>query len=140
MADLLGMPGTGPVETHLPEDADVVARFEAGDEGADLARRFPFSSFAWAQLADDAWAAGQDVESYAYARVGYHRGLDALRRAGWKGAGRIPYEHAGNRGFLRCLVALERAASAIGEADEVQRIGDFLNEADPSAKAAILGA
>lgn len=139
MVDLLGMPSAGPVETRLPLDEDVVARFEAGDEGQDLARRFPASSFAWAQLADDAWAAGSEVESYAYARVGYHRGLDALRRAGWKGAGRIPYSHEGNRGFLRCLVALERAAAAIGETDEVQRIGDFLSESDPTAKDAILG-
>ena len=70
--------------------------------------------------------------------MGYHRGLDALRRNGWKGAGRIPFSHEGNRGFLRCLVALERAAAAIGETDEVSRIGDFLNEADPEAKAQIL--
>ena len=27
------------------------------------------------------------VEAYAYARTGYHRGLDALRRNGWKGFG-----------------------------------------------------
>ena len=132
------MPSRGPVETLLPLEEDVRARFAAGDEGQDLARRFPSSSFAWAEAADDAWAAGAEVESYAYARVGYHRGLDALRRNGWKGAGRIPYAHEGNRGFLRCLVALERAAAAIGETDEVARIGDFLTEADPEAKAQIL--
>ncbi|GAA1351436.1 DUF3151 domain-containing protein [Falsarthrobacter nasiphocae] len=140
MSNNLGMPGTGPVETRLPEETDVLSRFEAGDEGADLVRRFPASSLAWAQAAEDAWGEGLEVESYAFARVGYHRGLDSLRRAGWKGAGRIPYSHEPNRGFLRCLVALQRAAAAIGEQDEVTRINDFLNEADPSAKAAILGA
>ncbi len=62
----------------------------------------PTFSLAWAMLADDAFAAGRVVESYAYARTGYHRGLDALRRAGWKGHGPIPWEHRPNRGFLRC--------------------------------------
>ena len=55
------------------------------------------------------------MESYAYARVGYHRGLDLLRRNGWKGHGPVPWEHEPNRGFLRCLHALARAAAAIGE-------------------------
>ena len=37
---------------------------------------------------------------YAYARVGYHRSLDLLRRNGWKGHGPVPWEHEPNRGFL----------------------------------------
>ncbi|MCW4466005.1 DUF3151 domain-containing protein [Glutamicibacter sp. MNS18] len=130
--NLLGIP-----ETLLPEETEVLARLEAGDEPVDVAAKYPSSSLAWALLADEAHAAGQVVESYAYARVGYHRGLDALRRAGWKGQGPVPWRHEPNRGFLRALYALGRAAAAIGEAEEVQRIADFLNDSDPSAKAAI---
>ena len=55
------------------------------------------------------------VEAYAYARTGYHRGLDALRRNGWKGFGPVPWSHEPNRGFLRCVIALAKAAEAIGE-------------------------
>ena len=77
------------------------------------------------------------VESYAYARVGYHRGLDALRKAGWRGQGPVPWAHVPNRGFLRSLYALQRAAAAIGEAEEVDRIGRFLNDSDPLAAAAL---
>jgi len=127
----------GPEPTYLPEETDVLARLEAGDEPVDLAAKFPTSSLVWALLADDAYAEGQPVESYAYARVGYHRGLDALRRAGWRGAGPIPWEHEPNRGFLRSLYALGRAAAAINEAEEVDRIEKFLDSSDPAAKAAI---
>src|SRR3712207_6893168 len=52
--------------------------------------------------------------------TGYHRGLDALRRAGWKGFGPVPWAHAPNQGFLRALHALGEAAGAIGEADEAE--------------------
>ena len=31
---------------------------------------------------------GRVLDSYAYARVVYHRGLDALRRSGWRGQAR----------------------------------------------------
>ena len=127
----------GPEPTYLPEEPEVVARLAAGDEPVDLAAKHPTSSQVWAALADEAFEEGRNVESYAYARVGYHRGLDALRRAGWRGAGPIPWEHVPNRGFLRSLYALGRAAGAIGEADEVERIRTFLNESDPQAKAAI---
>ena len=51
-----------------------------------------------------------DLTAYAYARTGYHRGLDSLRRAGWKGSGPVPWEHGPNRGFLRALWALAVAA------------------------------
>ncbi|TJY70186.1 DUF3151 domain-containing protein [Arthrobacter sp. CAU 1506] len=130
----------GPEPTYLPEETDVLARLDAGDEAVDLAAKFPSSSLVWAILADEAYAEGRTVESYAFARVGYHRGLDSLRRAGWRGAGPIPWEHEPNRGFLRALYALGRAAGAIGEAEEVDRIGKFLTDSDPKAKAAIEGA
>ena len=73
------------------------------------------------------------VESYAYARVGYHRGLDQLRRNGWKGHGPVPWEHEPNRGFLRCLHALGRAAGAIGETAEAERCATFLRDSSPAA-------
>jgi hypothetical protein len=77
------------------------------------------------------------VDAYAYARTGYHRGLDALRRAGWKGQGPIPWAHGPNRGFLRSLAALQKAAAAIGEEDEAARCAKFLADSDPEAAAAL---
>ena len=75
---------------------------------------------------------GDTIEAYAFARVGYHRGLDALRRAGWRGQGEVPASHEPNRGFLLCLLHLARAAEAIGETGEVERLRDFIAESDPS--------
>jgi hypothetical protein len=75
------------------------------------------------------------VASYAYARTGYHRGLDKLRRAGWRGNGPIPWEHVPNRGFLRSLHALGRAAAALGERDEAERCRTFLQDSSPQAAA-----
>ncbi len=131
-ANLLGIP-----ETLLPEEVEVNARLAAGDEAVDIAAAFPSSSIGWALLADEAHAEGHFVESYAYSRVGYHRGLDALRKSGWRGQGPVPWRHEPNRGFLRSLYALQRAAAAIGETEEVDRIGRFLNDSDPLAVAAI---
>ncbi|TFH54625.1 DUF3151 domain-containing protein [Glutamicibacter arilaitensis] len=130
--NLLGIP-----ETLLPEETEVLERYEAGDEATDLAAKFPASSLVWALLANEAHSEGRVVESYAFARVGYHRGLDSLRKAGWRGQGPVPWRHEPNRGFLRSLYALGRAAAAIGETEEVDRIGKFLNDSDASAKAEI---
>lgn len=124
----------GPPETRLPDDSGPREALEAGTDPAEVAAAHPASSLAWAVLADRAYASGAVVESYAYARTGYHRGLDQLRRAGWRGQGPIPWEHEGNRGFLRALHALGRAAGAIGESDEADRCRQFL--ADSSATAA----
>ena len=123
----------GPPPTLLPADPAVDAELERGVDPDQVVRDHPGSSLAWAVLADQAWAEGRVVESYAFARVGYHRGLDALRRNGWKGHGPVPWSHEGNRGFLRCLAALGRGANAIGEQAEVTRIGDFLTDCDPQA-------
>lgn len=128
--NLLGIP-----ETRIPENPELVARYDAGDEAEDLVRQFPAEQLPWALMAEDAAADGRDIEAYAFARVGYHRGLDALRRAGWKGQGPVPYEHEPNRGFLRCLHQLKLAAERIGETEEVQRISDFLRDSDPEAEA-----
>jgi hypothetical protein len=83
---------------------------------------------AWAHLAE---LADDDVAAYAYARVGYHRGLDALRGAGWRGNGYVRWRHPTNRGFLRSLDQLRRRAAAIGESDEEERCAVFLRQLDP---------
>jgi hypothetical protein len=125
----------GPEPTYLPEEPGVSAGLQAGDEAVDLAAKYPTSSLVWAILADEAYAEGRTIESYAYARTGYHRGLDSLRRNGWRGAGPVPFSHEPNRGFLRSLYALGRAAASIGEIDEAERIAVFLRESDPEASA-----
>ena len=103
---------------------------EAAQEAAvaAVARSYPRFLDAWASLAE---LAEDGVESYAYARVGYHRGLDALRAAGWRGTGYVRWRHETNRGFLRSLDALRRAAGAIGESDEEERCALFLRQLDP---------
>jgi hypothetical protein len=126
-----------PPATLLPDNAAAREGLDRGDDPAEVAAAHPTYSAAWAALADRAFAAGSVVESYAYARVGYHRGLDSLRRAGWKGHGPVPWSHEPNQGFLRCLHALGRAAGAIGEADEAARCNQFLDDSDPTAAAAI---
>lgn len=123
----------GPPPTLLPDEPEPRAALAEGADPAQVAARFPACSAAWAALADRAHAAGSHVEAYAYARVGYHRGLDALRRNGWKGHGPVPWSHEPNRGFLRALHALARAAEAIGETDEAQRCSTFLHDCDPGA-------
>ena len=126
----------GPEPTLLPVDPGA-ASLADGVPAGDVVRSFPTSSLAWAELADQAWADGEIVTTYAFSRVGYHRGLDALRRAGWKGHGPVPWEHEPNRGFLRCLAALSRAAGAIGESDEETRCAVFLRDSSPTAAAAL---
>jgi hypothetical protein len=86
-------------------------------------------------LAELALTENNPVAAYAYARTGYHRGLDQLRRAGWKGHGPIPWAHRPNRGFLRALAALARAAQAIGEVEEYERCSQFVTDSDPEAAA-----
>jgi hypothetical protein len=121
----------GPRPTLLPPDP-AAALMGSGMPAADAAREHPTSSLAWAQLAEDRLAADDALTGYAFARVGYHRGLDALRRSGWKGYGPIPWDHEPNQGFLRCLAALATAAGRIGELDEETRCRDFLEDADPA--------
>lgn len=122
-----------PPATTLPENETAAAKLAQGTEPAEVARDHPDYSLAWALLAEEALADSRDVEAYAYARVGYHRGLDALRRNGWKGHGPVPWEHEPNRGFLRALAALAKAATAIGEVEEQERCTTFLAESSPLA-------
>lgn len=128
---LLGVP-----ETRLPVDP-AAARLGAGESPEVVAAAYPASSLAWALLSEQALAADRAVEAYAYARTGYHRGLDALRRAGWRGQGPIPWSHEPNQGFLRALAALHRAARAIGESEEEQRTGTFLRDSSREAAEAL---
>jgi hypothetical protein len=127
----------GPDPILLPGDSDVEAELRTGSDPTVVAAAHPSASVVWAALAEDALADGKTVTAYAYARTGYHRGLDQLRRNGWKGFGPVPYSHPPNRGFLRCVAALARAAGTIGEADENQRCRDLLDDCDPAACAAL---
>jgi hypothetical protein len=122
--------------TKLPDDP-ATALLARGDDPASVAAAHPASSAAWAALAAAALAGGRPVEAYAYARTGYHRGLDSLRRAGWKGQGPVPWAHEPNRGFLRSVHALSLAAAAIGEDDEAARCAQLLADSDPEAAAAL---
>jgi hypothetical protein len=132
MGDLLG-----PDPILLPGDSEAEAELLADENPGIVAAAHPSASVAWAALAEEALADDRAITAYAYARTGYHRGLDALRRAGWKGHGPVPWSHEPNRGFLRALHALGRAAGAIGETGEEQRIGEFLTDSDPTAAAAL---
>jgi hypothetical protein len=137
--------GTGPGETVLPAPpTDVTTGLDEARSLPVIDRRarvssvvaaHPQSSLAWAELGD----VGRDhIESYAAYRVGYHRGLDALRANGWRGSGYVRWAHAGNRGFLRCLEGLMKSAEAIGEADEARRCATFLAQLDPATWSGLL--
>jgi len=123
----------GPEPTLLPAETEVYEQLEADQEALDLVEKHPTSSLLWAVLAEEAWAEGRTIDSYAYARVGYHRALDALRRNGWRGHGPVPWEHEPNRGFLRALGSLAKAADSIGEDDEAERCTTFLFESSSTA-------
>jgi hypothetical protein len=130
----------GPPPTELPADPAAEA-LASGTPTPDVVRRHPESPLAWATLAEEALAAGaDDLTVYAYARVGYHRSLDLLRRNGWKGHGPVPWEHEPNRGFLRALAALSKSAAAIGETAEAERCSTFLRDSSATAYDVLLGA
>lgn len=128
-----------PPATLLPKDDAAEAALTAalptpGLTGvASVAAAHPAHSAAWGVLARRSYDAGDVVAAYAYARTGYHRGLDQLRRSGWRGHGPVPWSHQPNQGFLQCLYVLGRAADAIGETDEAARCAEFLRDCDPSA-------
>jgi len=123
----------GPEPTRLPERPAEEAALDAGTDPAEVAAEHPDFSEAWAALAETALEKGEIVAAYAYARTGYHRGLDQLRRNGWKGFGPVPWNHRPNQGFLRALAVLGKAAGRIGESDEYERCRTFLADSDPAA-------
>ena len=126
----------GPEPTLLPERADAEAALQRADP-VEVAKAYPDFSTAWAVLAEQALQRGDVVSGYAFARTGYHRGLDQLRRAGWKGHGPVPWAHQPNQGFLRSLAALARASAEVGEPEEATRCRTFLADCDPQAPAAV---
>lgn len=135
---------SGPPETVLPEpDPAAAAALEAASSAprprealAAVVATNPTYLAAWAALGAVAEAGAHDdrgrVEAYAYYRVGYHRGLDALRANGWRGSGYVRRSAESNRGFLDCLAGLGRTAGAIGETAEADRCAEFLAQLDPA--------
>jgi hypothetical protein len=128
---------SGPPRTVLPPAepdaaaalADALAAADRREALAAVAARWPRYLDAWAHLGD----AGRDpIERYAYYRIGYHRGLDALRANGWRGSGYVRWADETNHGFLRALRGLATMAEAIGEDDEAERCRQFLGQLDPS--------
>ena len=139
MAEVRLTPGGAP-ETVLPEPpADVMAALEAAgddrDKMVETAAAHPELPEVWAALGElcesEAKALSDHLEAYAYYRIGYHRGLDALRQNGWRGSGYVRGSHVSNRGFLSSLDGLGRMAGAIGETSESERCADFLLMLDP---------
>ena len=139
MQNLLPEPPATLLTANDEADKALAEAAEAGtdDAYAAVAAHFPAYSGGWAALAANALAGDHPVMAYAYARTGYHRGLDALRRNGWKGHGPVPWKHAPNQGFLRCLHSLSQAAAEIGESDEAARCAQFLRDCDPVAADAL---
>ena len=134
------LPFTNPdaARTLLPDDPAATA---PGDP-LEVAAAHPASTLAWAVLAEQALERGQRgdvIAAYAFARTGYHRGLDALRRNGWRGSGAVPWEHEPNRGFLRAVWALARAAREIGEQAEYERCLQLLVDSSPTAHDVLTG-
>jgi hypothetical protein len=136
----IGLHRGGPPETVLPDPPpELTATLAAALTERDPDRR---RSAVKAVVAEsprflDGWArlgelADDPIDAYACFRVGYHRGLDQLRQAGWRGSGYVRWEHETNRGFLRALNGLRRSAAAIGEVDEEARCAEFLIQLDPS--------
>jgi hypothetical protein len=127
-----GLPSTVLPEASADVRAALAQALDAPDPRAAVAAVVaanPRFLAGWAALGD----LGRDeIERYAAYRVGYHRGLDALRANGWRGSGYVRWEAPGNRGFLRSLHGLGRMAAAIGEVDEAERCERFLFQLDPS--------
>ena len=140
MAEVRLTPGGAP-QTILPDPpSEVLAalRDAGGDREklVEVAAANPELPLVWAalgQLCESGSGALADrLEAYAYYRIGYHRGLDALRHNGWRGSGYVRWAHSSNRGFLASLDGLRRMAAAIGEDAESERCGEFLAMLDPS--------
>ena len=130
------LPITEPPETTIEEPAgslEALAAAEGDGAVSDVAAASPQCLTAWAELGDRALSQSEPVEAYAYFRVGYHRGLDRIRQAGWRGRGKVPWSHVGNRGFLRSLKGLGEAAGLIGESDEATRCAEFFAQLAPDA-------
>ena len=134
-----GLPETvlGPAPTDAAAALAAALEQPTDERGAVLAAvaaRWPRLLDAWAELGRWAAGDGRHIEAYAYCRVGYHRGLDALRAAGWRGSGYVRWAEPSNHGFLWSLLGLGRSAAAIGEHDEADRCAGFLVQLDPGGE------
>lgn len=137
------MVSQGPPRTVLPAEPapirDAVQRVREAAVGeqralaASIVAQNPRSLIAWCALGD---VATDTVERYAAYRVGYHRGLDALRANGWRGSGFVRWADESNRGLLGCMRGLGAMAAAIGEDDEAERLALFVAQLDPQFGAA----
>ncbi len=123
-----------PPATLLPEDPGAASLAE-GDDPRIVTATHPDSALAWTVLAELALTDGLDLEGYAFARTGYHRSLDLLRRNGWKGHGPLPWNHAPNRAFLPSLA---EASERFGDVGEAHRCREFLHESSPEAYAELV--
>lgn len=130
------LPVNEPLDTRIDEPAgalEALASASSTEDIVDVVARHPTCLAAWARLGEIRLLEGRAVDAYACFRVGYHRGLDRIRKAGWRGSGRVPWDHEGNRGFLRSLHGLGEAAGLIGEDDEAERCATFLRDLAPDA-------
>ena len=141
MSASVNLSGVGPADMCLPlVDTKLSAALDAALNQNDRDRRAavvqvvasnPTYLDGWAWLG----ALGRDtLDSYMAYRVGYHRGLDALRGNGWKGSGYVRWAHLPNRGFLKCLDGLAKTSRLIGVNAEADRCEQFLLQLDPSHK------
>ncbi len=123
------LPAPGPVVAAELAAALALTGDERRSAVADVVASDPRFLDGWAALGD----LGRDtIDRYAAYRVGYHRGLDALRANGWRGSGYVRWSEPTNRGFLRCMRGLAEMATVIGETDEAERCRIFLLQLDPS--------
>jgi hypothetical protein len=123
------LPAPDPVDAQRLTDALSQAEENRQAAVSAVVAASPKFLAGWAELGD----LGRDtMERYAAYRVGYHRGLDALRANGWRGSGYVRWTEPPNHGFLRALRGLGEMAAEIGETDEAERIHMFLMQLDPS--------
>jgi hypothetical protein len=141
MSANVSLSGVGPADMCLPSvSPKLLAALDEALKLPDKDRREGVSKFvAQNPTSLEGWwwmgALGRDtIDSYMAYRVGYHRGLDALRRNGWKGSGYVRWSHLPNRGFLRCLAGLAKCSRQINDVEEAIRCEQFLLQLDPSHK------
>ena len=127
------LPAEDAVVLHAVQQALTAPTGERQALAAGIVAGNPRSLIGWCTLGD---VATDTIAKYAAYRVGYHRGLDALRANGWRGSGYVRWADETNRPFLGCLRGLGAMAAAIGENDEAERIALFLGQLDPSGGAA----
>ena len=133
---MVELPVNEPLETRIDEpegSLDALSQATSVAEVKSVAARWPECLTAWASLGEESLASNEPVQAYAYFRVDYHRGLDRIRKAGWRGTGATPWAHEPNRGFLRSLEGLGQAAAEIGETEEAERCEAFFRQLAPDA-------